>query len=132
MERFGKKRGPIGETVANQLPEITHSIRSQEPDPLRLHTPNLPHLAGPFLLRARLPRHRPAPRASKTYVPNHVPDPIAKRSLPSERICEVYVAVWDSECGGLCVAVACDAALRDWGGDVLACQLGGAKYDWGE
>lgn len=111
-----------------ELLYATGSIRPPESDPLRLHTSTLSHLARPLLLRARLPRHGPAPRAAKTHLANHVPDQIAKRSLPSQRVCQVYEPVWDIERACVCVAVTRDAVLRRWGGVVLACELGGAEY----
>lgn len=105
-----------------------NSLRSQKPNPLRLHIPNLPHLARPLLLRARLPRHRAASRAAETHFPHHVFDPIAKRSLPGQRVCQICQPVWSIECVCVCVAVARDAVVRRRGGVVLACELGGAEY----
>lgn len=111
------------------------SIRSPKPNPLRLHPPTLPHLAPPLLLRPRLPHHGAAPRASETphhryflFSDDHVPDPVAERSLPGQRVCEIREPVRDPERGCVCGAITRYAVLRGRGGVVLACKLGGAEH----
>lgn len=101
---------------------LTRSIRPHLPNPLRLHPPNLPRLGPPVIpRRPRLPRHGAPPRQTKTHPAPNVSDLLPKRPLPSQRICEIRLDVWNPEHDRVCVTVGRDGVLRGGSGGVLAC-----------
>lgn len=130
MKRKEKKRN-------SRLTRL-HSLRRPKPHPLRLHPAALPHLVPPVLLllrHPRLPRHRPPPRPRHPHplrLQNQVPDPVAKRPLPGERVRQVCEPVGVVGRGGVCGAGARDAGVRAGRGLVLVGELGGAECGGGE
>lgn len=117
------------------LTQSTYSFRSKEPNPLRLLSPVLPHMGPSHLLRPRLPRHRPAPRARPSRTlrpypradPDQIPDQSPKRPLPSQRDRPVRQPIWDPLDPGGGAAAVRDRAVRARRGRRLAGHVGGGE-----
>ena len=101
-----------------------HSIRLPNPNPLRNAPPTLPHLAHSLLRSPRLPNDSPAPSKTKTPLAAAVSDPLPKRPISSERVCEVRESIWDSLVRAAGWAVLRDSDVCCGGGVVLAGELG--------